>query len=199
HPRCLSPPRRPPTHPPPSRIPPPPPPPPPPQPRPPDVRHQHVRGRRQQHPELVRREGVAARPAREQLALLLLDLVLHLPPRAVRLLVQRLRVGVEVRHDVARVGLVARQVLRLRRRPPLPVPRPGGVPDLPERPVRLRRVGPVRRRRLFRPRRRRPLEHLVAGQTQGVLDVVAVAPPHQPPAAEPAVRPHHDADLRPGG
>ena len=55
---------------------------------PPDVRHQHVGRRRQQHPELVGHERVATRPVGEQLELLLLDPVLHLPAGTVPVLVQ---------------------------------------------------------------------------------------------------------------
>ena len=58
-------------------------------------------------------------------------------------------------------------------------------------------VGPERLLGLLLPGGRLTLQHGVLGQTQQVIDAVAVAPTHQPPAAKTAVGSHDDANLRP--
>jgi hypothetical protein len=110
-------------------------------------------------------------------------------------LVQLLRVARHVGHHEAGVG-PPRGVLGLDDHPPRPVPAGRRVGERAEEPLRLARatelpLGPLG------PVARRSLQHRVAGQAEHVADTVAIAPPHRPPAAEAAVGPDRDLDLRP--
>ena len=84
--------------------------------------HQRIGQTRQQLPELIRPESVAGRPISEEIHLLVLDPILHVPAGAVQPGVEiTVRLRRQVGHHEARVGPPG-GMLGLHDHPPRPVP-----------------------------------------------------------------------------
>ena len=170
------------------------------QPQPPQPVHQHIGERGEVQPQLIGPHRRRAGPVGEQVQLLLLDPVFHLPAGAVDFSYRRLCTGLADRtggHHEARVALV-RQILRLAHHPPFDGPGLARlIAEVPER-----RAGrPVRSCSIAcsppspRPGPDSAASFLASPST--IIHLVAFAPGHRFSRQNPRVAPDHDPHLRP--
>src|SRR5271156_5210739 len=139
---------------------------------------------------------MATGPIREQVQLLFLDPVLHIPPLTIDVLVELLWIPWHIDHDEPWVASLG-GLLGLGNHPPRSVPARGRVGERTEDSLGLAGLselafgapGPIGGK---------AFQNRVACQAKHISDSVGITPTHQPPAAEAAIGPDRELDKRPG-
>lgn len=163
------------------------------------MRDQHVRGRRQEHAELIGDEAVATGAVGEQAELMLLDAVFGFATHAVIILIEDGAGVGQIGDDKAWIGLAvlgSGQIFGLANDATHSAPCAGGIKEFMEESMGLAVDGAPLSDRVEL-ELNVALQDGIACQAEQIKDVVSLAPVHDAMSAKAAVAAEHDADVGP--